>query len=257
MRRLSIPRDGYTPRDGQSDRQLRRQPSPRSSEHLGHAEGEGLPGREGPAPRAASPTGAAREAGRPRCPSALVQMAPGEVLRQRLPQRVGAATLPRGGRLTRRCHRRGPPFTRVRPGEPPEPPRRDPAQAGRRVGPGERPPRGRRGGPGAAGGGAATFGRPPPPLRAGNPPPDPLAARTLPWPSRPRSRATSAAVSRARACRQRAMRHRGEQTRCGRRSVRGWPQTAHRPGSSGVRTPPGTTSGWGQTEPLAGADAGA
>jgi hypothetical protein len=43
------------------------------------------------------------------------------------------------------------------------------------------------------------------------------------------SRATVAAVSLARVCRQRAMRHRGEQTRCGRRPVRGRPQTAHRP----------------------------
>jgi hypothetical protein len=34
----------------------------------------------------------------------------------------------------------------------------------------------------------------------------------------------------------RAMRHRGEQTRCGRRPVGGRPQTAHRPGSGGVRT---------------------
>jgi hypothetical protein len=35
------------------------------------------------------------------------------------------------------------------------------------------------------------------------------------------SRATSAALSRARVCRQRAMPHRGEQTRCGLRPVRG------------------------------------
>ncbi len=59
------------------------------------------------------------------------------------------------------------------------------------------------------------------------------------------NRATVAAVSSARACRQRAMRHRGEQTRCGRRPVRGRPQTPHRPRSGGVRTSPGATSGPG------------
>jgi hypothetical protein len=39
------------------------------------------------------------------------------------------------------------------------------------------------------------------------------------------SRASVVAVASARACRQRAIRHRGEQTRCGRRPVRGRPQT--------------------------------
>ena len=41
--------------------------------------------------------------------------------------------------------------------------------------------------------------------------------------------ADPAARSRTRVCRQRAMRHRGEQMHCERRPVRGRPQTAHRP----------------------------
>jgi hypothetical protein len=49
---------------------------------------------------------------------------------------------------------------------------------------------------------------------------------------------------RARACRQRAIRHRGEQTRCARRPARGWPHTSH---SRGVRTAPGARrQTWGQ-----------
>jgi hypothetical protein len=59
------------------------------------------------------------------------------------------------------------------------------------------------------------------------------------------SRVSTAAVSAARVCRQRAMRQRGEQTRCGRRPVRGWPQTAHRPAAGGVRTSGGGMSGMG------------
>ena len=54
-----------------------------------------------------------------------------------------------------------------------------------------------------------------------------------------------AAVSWSRRARQRMMRHRGEQTRCGLRPVRGRPQTAQRPASGGVRTSPGARSGMG------------
>jgi hypothetical protein len=66
------------------------------------------------------------------------------------------------------------------------------------------------------------------------------------------SQATVAAVSLARVCRQRATRHRGKQTRCERRPVGGRPQTAHRPGSNGVRTPPDATSGMGPGGPWPG-----
>ena len=60
-----------------------------------------------------------------------------------------------------------------------------------------------------------------------------------------RSRAISAVDARACVSRQRAIRHRGEQTRCDRRPVRGQPQTSHRPASGGVRTSPDAKLGLG------------
>jgi hypothetical protein len=54
-----------------------------------------------------------------------------------------------------------------------------------------------------------------------------------------------------------AVRHRGEQTRCGRRPVRGRPQTAHRVGSSGVRTSGGGASGMGRGKDPPGSARGA
>jgi hypothetical protein len=62
-------------------------------------------------------------------------------------------------------------------------------------------------------------------------------------------RASVAAVSRARVCRQRAMRHCGEQTRCGRRPVRGRPQGSHRPALSGVRTSAAARLPWVRGRP--------
>jgi hypothetical protein len=54
-----------------------------------------------------------------------------------------------------------------------------------------------------------------------------------------------ATVSWARSSRQYATRHRGEQTRCGRRPVRGCPQTAQRRAAGGLRTSPDATLGSG------------
>jgi hypothetical protein len=64
-------------------------------------------------------------------------------------------------------------------------------------------------------------------------------------------RAIVAAVSRARVCRQRAIRHFGEQTCCGRRPVRGRPQTAHRRAVCGVRTSPTVRAGAGTGDGVA------
>jgi hypothetical protein len=58
-----------------------------------------------------------------------------------------------------------------------------------------------------------------------------------------------AAVSWARSARQNATRQRGEQTRCGRRPVRGRRQTAHRPGLAAYIRHQARDQAWGHTRP--------
>jgi hypothetical protein len=67
-----------------------------------------------------------------------------------------------------------------------------------------------------------------------------------------RSRVTLAAVSSGRVRRQRAMRQRGEQTCCGRRPIRGRPQTAHRPSLAAYVRLQARRQARGQGETLAG-----